>query len=193
MGTSRPFTKVTLTERQKAVCSEPLQSAVTKNNHGDESTAGTLEAQSDWYSLQELLFNIYMRRKCATVSRGGWILCYSLWIFTSIGKEGIQFIVYTYNDYYSLQSASLLFRILTSSALLLRHIFHHLADSPRGPRRETVSGQIWTSVGHLLPTCPLQDLPLHILKGYKTDGFIYGTKSVTQYPPDSPHSPHIQQ
>lgn len=64
MGTSRPFTKVTLTERQKAVCSEPLQSAVTKNNHGDESTAGTLEAQSDWYSLQELLFNIYEEEMC---------------------------------------------------------------------------------------------------------------------------------
>lgn len=59
MGTSRPFTEVTLTERQKAVCSEPLQSAVAKNYHRDESAAATLEAQSDWYSLQGLLLNIY--------------------------------------------------------------------------------------------------------------------------------------
>lgn len=58
-----------------------------------------------------------------------------------------------------------LFRILTSSALLLLHLFHHLTDSPRGQGRETVQGQVWTSVGHLLPACPPQDLPLHILKG----------------------------
>lgn len=55
-------------------------------------------------------------------------------------------------------------RILASSALLLHHLFHHPADSPRGPGRKTVQGQVWTSLGHLLPTCPLQDLPLHILK-----------------------------
>lgn len=59
---------------------------------------------------------------------------------------------------------SQLSRILTSSALLLHHLFHHSADSPRGPGWEAVQGQVWTSVGHLLPTCPLQDLPLHILK-----------------------------
>ena len=59
-------------------------------------------------------------------------------------------------------------RILASSALLLHHLFHHPADSPREAGRETVPGQVWTSVGHLLPACPLQDLPLHILRE-KTD------------------------
>lgn len=62
-------------------------------------------------------------------------------------------------------SASPFSRILKPSAVLLCHIFHRVADSSRSPRRETVSGQIRTSMGHLLSTHPLQDLPLYILNG----------------------------
>lgn len=63
-------------------------------------------------------------------------------------------------------------RVLAYPAVLLRDIFHHPADSQRGPGRETVQGQVWAGVGHILSACPLQDLPLHLLKrgeGWQVD------------------------
>lgn len=143
-----------------------------------------------WYRL---------KRKCTAVCRGGWTPDYTLfdnlyfhqWIINMVLVFDLVFLFLKSFILvcYCLQSiyASLFFRILTSSALLLCHIFHRLTDSPRGPWWETVSGQIRTCLGHLLSTCPLQDLPLYILKR-KADGW-HGPKAVTEYPCDS-LSPH---
>lgn len=118
------------------------------------------DLETDWKTKRYLLRNTIMCDLKKHLRDDSTLISSIQLVFTA----GLFYDLYWFHPAYSLCMLFFLFRILTSSALLLCRIFHRLADSPRGPWWETVSDQIRSSVGHLLPTCPLQDLPLYILK-----------------------------